>query len=123
MSDIKLDAPFNDLAVENGEIVLVTSDEAIEQHLRIRLRQFLGEWFLDTREGVPYFRDVFVKNPNPAVLKSIFRQTIENTPGVSSVDEVKIDLNRATRSAALTFRATLDTGATLDFSEPFVIEI
>lgn len=111
-----------DLDLTGNRVSLVEGDAAIAQHLRVRLRFFLEEWFLDQRLGIPYFREMFVKNPSLDVVESIFRQAIGRTPGVSSIPTLELDLNPAARRLAVTFRALLDTGTTLTF-EPFIIEI
>lgn len=112
----------HDLDITDGELSLVESAAAIEQHLRIRLRFFLAEWFMDEREGIPFFRDVFVQGPNEAVIRSIFRQTIQDTPGVVEVLRLVLEIDKATRTATLSFSARIDTGVTLTFNE-FIITV
>lgn len=127
MSDIALIS--DDLYLTRGatgntaEVTLVTDDEAVAQHLMIRLRHFLGEWELNTLEGIPFFRDVFIKAPNLGLVRDIFRHAIIHTTGITSVEEISIDVNAGTRQAAISFRCTFDSGAVLDFTEPFIIEI
>lgn len=127
MSDILLTA--GDIALSRGatgntaQVTLATEDEAVAQHLSIRLRHFLGEWELNTLEGIPFFRDVFVKAPDLGLVRDIFRSEIINTPGVAEVNEIAVTINTATREALLTFRCTFDSGAVLDFTDPFIIEI
>lgn len=96
-----------DLQLTDGQLTLVTGDDAIDQHLRNRLRFFLGEWFLDTRQGLPYFQSVFVKNPNRPAVRSAFRRTIRETPGIVAVTKLQINI-AADRSASIDFVATLD---------------
>ena len=124
MSNIALDytGQTGDLDLTGHRVSLVTGEEEIEQHLRIRLRFFLGEWFLDERLGIPYFRDILIKNPNTLLVRSLFRQAIITTPGISDVTTLEIDLDKTTRTLSLTFAATMDTGATITFN-PFIIEI
>lgn len=43
--DLKLDIASDDIDVSTGDLVLVEGTDAIIQHLQIRLRFFLGEWF------------------------------------------------------------------------------
>jgi len=127
MSDIRFVA--GDIALSRGstgntaEVTLATGSEAVAQHLEFRLRHFLGEWELNTLEGIPFFRDVFVKAPDLGLVRDIFRQVIIETPGVASVETISVTIDTATRTAALTFRCTFDDGAVLDFTDPFIIEI
>lgn len=81
MSDLKL-AENGELAIENFDLVIVTGPDALAQRLAIKLRHFLGEWFLDTSFGVPYFESVLRKNPDPAQMNAAFTNAILSTPGV-----------------------------------------
>lgn len=106
-----------DLRLTNGQLTLVDGNDAVRQHLINRLRIFLGEWFLDRRIGIPFFRDILVKNPDRPAIRSIFRRTIRETPGITAVDELLLTV-RSDRSARLDFRAPLDqSGEELVFRE------
>jgi hypothetical protein len=111
-----------DLTIRNDELLLVEGEEAIEQQLRLRLKFFLGEHFLDERQGIPFYREVFVKNPNTRLLRTLFSDAVRTTPGITSVDKMDVAINAATRTLELSFVATMDTGATLVY-EPFTLEI
>lgn len=122
MSDIRLDFE-HDLDLFRSELSLVQGEEAIQQQLRIRLQFFLGEWFLDTQVGVPFYRDILIKNPNLALIRDVFRRAIITTPGIASVEELNVEItDKALRVLSVSFRATMDTGETLDF-EPFNIQV
>lgn len=77
--------PENDLLLENGDFVMVDGSRLVRQTIASRFRFYLGEWFLDVREGVPYYRDILVKNPDLDVVRSTFRQVLTTTPGVLDV--------------------------------------
>jgi hypothetical protein len=89
------------------------------QKIAARFKFFLAEWFLDRREGVPYFRDVFVKNPDLRVIRSVFRQVLLSittelgTPLVKSIPTFELVFTPATRSLAFAFQAVLDSGELL----------
>ena len=113
-----------DLHLENGQLVLVDGAEGIAQHIRNRLQLFRGEWFVDLRVGMPYFEELFVKNPDLDVLRTLFREAIQGTPGVSSVPQTDVRMDRVNRSATVTFTAVLDTDEliTSDSFAPFIVE-
>ena len=118
MSDLKLDTTTEDLEIgPDGDLILTSGKEAIEQHLKQRLRTFLGEWFLERRTGIPYFEQVLIKAFNPTVLDGIFKNVILNTPGVTELQEFDILLDTSTREMNLTFRVDTIDGD-FDFSEP-----
>lgn len=98
--------PARDLALtESGDLRWFTGVEAIGQAIGFRLRTFLGEWFLDRRRGVPYRRDILRRNPDLEVVRSVLRRTILGTPGVLSVPELSVTLDRRTRRLLVGFLA------------------
>jgi hypothetical protein len=117
MSDIKLQDNANDILLVNGNLSLADGQDAIMQQVRIRLRFFYGEWFLNRNEGVPYYADILVKSPDTGLITGILSRVVRETPGIKSVESFGITFNRATRTLACTFAATCDTGTTLRFDE------
>lgn len=122
MSDLKMNTATWDLDVTNGDVSLVTGTEATAQQIAVRLRFFYKEWFLDERQGIPYFRDILIKNPDLDLLRDTFRRTVESTPGVDRVTTMTVGIEKASRRLNLFFRALTDTGEELVF-EPFVLDI
>jgi hypothetical protein len=122
MADLQLDPATNDILVTDDALAIVEDGDAIIQHLAIRLRFFLGEWFLDTRLGIPYFDSVLVKNPNLVLVRGILRNAILTTPGVLSLESFAFDFDNANRVMAVDFTVRRDdTGELLDFSKEFII--
>ena len=120
MADLKLDAD-GDLEIgPDGDLIIITGIDAIAQHLRIRLQFFRGEWFLDTRLGIPYFEEVLIKSPDLNVVQSLLREAIRETPGVISITSFELDFDGVTRKLSLNFDA-LTTEGPLRFTEDFVI--
>jgi len=95
---------------QGGSLVVIEGLEQIRQRIASRLKLFVGEWFLDLREGVPYYRDVLVKNPNLPLVRSLFRRVILDTPGVLSVAKIDIVVDFTTRTAQVVFQAICDGG-------------
>lgn len=109
-----------DLTLEKGDLDLVDGVDAIAQHLRIRLRTFKGEWFLDERIGVPFFDTILVKNANLAAVQSVLRRAVLTTPGITGIDQLDVDLDAATRVLTVTMRAQSTSGP-VALSEEVVI--
>ena len=123
ITTLKTDPLTGDLAIP---VVLLTGIDAVAQNLRERFQFFLGEWFLDTREGVPYYRDVLIKNPDIGVVRSIFRRIILDTQDIASLRQLTIQLDATTRIMTAEFIAVLVDGTVLDTTKldaPFIITI
>jgi len=115
--DLKLDPGTVDLVVEGGDLVLVEDLAAISQAVRTRLRFFRGEWFGDLDVGVPYYENVYLKNPNMLVVRETLRAAIIGTTGIAEILTFDVTLDAATRTLSLAFSARADTGALLVFDE------
>lgn len=113
-----------DLTIRGGQLVLVTD---VAQAAAIELRnKFLfveGEYFLDTREGMPYFKYVFKKNPDTLVIKSIFSQIIRAQQGVKTLLSISVT-RTPDRKAKFSFRALCDDGEIIagGSDQPFIVE-
>lgn len=124
--DLALDLATWDLRLDevNGAkyVVLVTGADAIAQRLAIRFKFWLGEWFLDTRQGVPYIERILVANPDLSLIRTIFRKVIVTTPGVKKVDDLEMTIDKSARRLVVSsFRATLVDGSTLTLEAPFIV--
>ena len=99
----------NDIYFGNGRLVLITgsnTDAEILQRVKVRLRFFLGEWFLNTDHGIPYFQDILgTKNLNLDVVQSLFQSEILDVEGVSEMITSLIDYDEKQRKVLYTFEA------------------
>lgn len=114
MSDLLLDSD-GDIVLDVNDFVLTSGREAIEQHLKQRLQTFLGEFFLDGNVGIPYFQQIFVKNPSAVAINSIIKKAIINTPGILSLTSFSLELSTS-RELTVEFRALSSEGE-INFSE------
>lgn len=102
--------PEGDLALENGNFVFIDGSKLVRQTILARFRFFLGEWFLDTREGVPYYRDILVKSPDRSVVRSVFQQVLAGTPGVLDVLRFELLFDEAARTIRFSFEVQSTDG-------------
>jgi hypothetical protein len=111
---------YKDLLVVNNDLLL-TSDaypantqpkatNPVQQDILQRLRFFLGEWFLDNTQGVPWFQQILVKNPNQANIDAIFQNVILGTPGVIQLLSYSFTPNPEQRTLLVTFKAQTTSG-------------
>lgn len=121
--------PAGDLALvtqANGKKNLsILTDKATACAIKLadRFRIWLGEWFLDTRIGVPYIQTVFVKRPSLSAIRQLFRTIILTTPPIASCDDLQLNYNAARRTLAYSFRATTNDGAIITggSGQPFIV--
>jgi hypothetical protein len=115
----------NDLKLTNGQLTLVTDvAEAAAIELRNKFRFVKGEWFLDTRLGVPYFDLVFVKNPNVLLIRQLFRTVILSCQGIDRILQLDTSFNEKTRKFSFSFRAQAANGKIIigGSGQPFIVE-
>lgn len=98
---IKNSEGIPDLAISDNNLVFVNRSEAIAQHVKQRLETFESEWFLDSRAGVPWLKDILAQKYNPALAESLIKSEILNTHGVREITSfsVRFDLNTRKLSA------------------------
>ena len=119
-----------DLQLDAGQIVLLENSEtvpnveAVVQELRQKLHFFKSEWFLDMREGIPYFKEVFKKNPDKDIMRGIFRDVILGTNGVETVETLDIVIG-SDRRAQLNFEGGMADGGRLSSKDfpPLIVEL
>lgn len=113
MTSIRIDNT-NDIQIDNNNLTLIGGREEIAQVLRQRLRVFLGEWFLDTREGIDYYGEILKKAPDPGQVDALFKNEILTSPGVIELIEFELDI--VGRQLQLRFTARTDDGI-INFDE------
>lgn len=85
----------NDFYFDNKKLAIITgnnTDEEILQRIKMRLRFFKDEWFLNFEHGLPYFQDILgTKNLDFNIVESILREQILSVQGVKEIVESSID--------------------------------
>lgn len=83
--DLAMDMSTGDLVLKDGDLLLIDNAERVMQQVLISLREWLGEWFLNTRDGVPYLEYILVKNPNENHIRQVLSDAILVVEGVESI--------------------------------------
>ena len=99
-----------DLVVKDYDISFLNGVNQIVQNCAIRLKFFLGEWYLDINAGIPYYQDFFIKAPNQIRIESLLIQEIINTEGINEVTSFTSDFDSELRRFPVIFSATTDEG-------------
>lgn len=108
--DLAMNVQTGDLVVRNGDLMIVNNGERVAQQVLITLREWLGEWFLKTSDGIPYLEYILVKNPNEAHVRQILTEAIENVEGVKKVTELEFVFNRILRTLTVSYEIATDYG-------------
>lgn len=108
--DLAMDISSDDLLVKDGDLMIIDNAERVVQQVLITLREWLGEWFLNTDDGVPYLEYILVKNPNMSHVKQVLTEAIEGVEGVTSVTSLELDFNRVLRTLEVSYEAKTDYG-------------
>lgn len=116
--DLQLDPLTGDLLISDLGVASLTPDLLTEvaQRLTTKFKFFLGEWFLDQRKGIAFFRDVFVRNADMAVIKSTFQDVVTGDAGVDHLVSLELSFDSATRVLSVDFDAVLISEETLSLS-------
>lgn len=115
---------IGDLDISSGNLQVESSVAQVTAWKLSNLFAFFkGEWFLDQRQGVPYFQYVFISNPSLAVIGNLFRQVCQSAPGVASVTSLALDYQPRYRNLTANMVVQTDDGVTLvgGVGQPFVL--
>lgn len=96
------------------------------QRLFDNLSFFLNEWFLDLREGIPYFEKIIGAKPDLAIVDTLYRRAILATPGVGSLSNLRLEFDRAARTLSIFFEAQLQDGTLIteqNIGKPFIVTL
>jgi len=86
----------------SGIAVLYDSD-AVLQTVKTRLLLHYEEWFLDLSEGLPWFTELLKHNPDFSLIESRISETIINTDGVESLENIQLAFTPTTRVLIVNF--------------------
>lgn len=99
------------LSADGSELLLTSGIAMCVQQIRAGAEIWTGSLAWDPEAGLPMLGSVLVKGPDLRVIQQIFRNFLLETAGVSSVDELSCELDRANRKLTVRFRITAEDGA------------
>lgn len=91
------------------------------QNLSVTLNFWLGEWFLDTRQGIDYPGLVYGRKYDKRLLEALFTEAARATTAVGSVDSLELEYDNDARQLVVNLVAATDEGD--DISGPFLIGV
>lgn len=116
-TDILLDRGGDILVSDTADI---TPKYSVRQDVKIRLQWFFEEWRFAPEYGLPYFDEVFIKNPNTDRIAQIIREEAAKVTDVTEVRDVRVSYNKETRNAAISFTIITEYGT---FTEEVKINV
>lgn len=114
MSQLQIDESTGELVRTNGQLVRVSGEDEVLQHVRIRLRLFREEVPLNLSLGMQYVGIIFKAGSTESAIEGEFRSQILETPGVSSITDLDMDLDAATRVLSVDWSGTIDVAELRD---------
>jgi len=98
----------------NGQNYLVDSPAAVGQAIMTTLKLLLGEWFLDTTQGVPWFSEVLGYGTQ-GLYDQLIQGVILSVEGVTPVNGIVAytsSLNKTTRTLVIAAEVNTIYGVT-----------
>lgn len=112
-----------DLKLRNRDIVVTPtgdidiSDEKTEvarQWVSVRLKTLLGEWFLDTSQGIDWI-NILSQKGNRTLVDTVIQRTIVETRFVTRLVSYTSTQQTGSFRYSVSFRAEVETGEIISF--------
>lgn len=113
---------YGDLLMVNGDVALTSptgqGTDATVQLLTQRLRLFVGEWFMSTNQGVPYYQTILRKGATASEIDAAIKDCILGCPGVQALLSYQGTAYRAQRIYRISFTIVTATGVRVTTTVP-----
>lgn len=110
MNDFLLDPLTHDLDTRSLGMKIVSGAEAVIQNIRIKLKLWTGEWFMDTEAGTPYLEDILGKRISLAGALAAIRASIMEVDGVQTITKFDYQFDRKIRKLDFEFEVSTPYG-------------
>ena len=114
--DLLLDED-NELVIDR-DLQFSSGVDGIAQSIRLNLQAFMGEWFLDLEDGVPYYQSILGKRYEAAKVVQAFRDPILATGGVQRLIAIGSSWDGATRTLTVSWEVETVFGDTISDTLP-----
>lgn len=108
-NDILLNSQ-HDIDISNLDLSIVSGADSVAQALSIRLQFFKAEWFLDTSVGIPFYTNIFVKNPNFTHIETLLKAEILSVENVRELLKFETEYIAAERKFVVNFEVNTTFG-------------
>lgn len=114
----------NDFQLDSDKRLVFETDPVVSAaiSLKNKFQLFLGEWFINTEIGIPYFQQVLVKDPDVGIVRRLFDRVLRSEPLVSST-EISLSYDPSERTLQFAFVARMQDGRTITggSGQPFIV--
>jgi hypothetical protein len=113
-----------DYTFGNGQGNYLSAIDAVGQAIRSRLLLFLGEWWMDTNDGLPLWQAILGipgSGNNKVVVDRLIVERILGTPNVTSITGIDSTYDPDTRAYGFTAQVDTVYGAVAVSNVPFII--
>lgn len=100
MKDLLLDDSGDLLLDENGDIQFTDS---VKQAIEIRIRWFAKEWKFGPDFGIPYYDEVFIKNPSEQLIEERMRDAISDVEEVEEILSFSVSIDGKLRKMKVAY--------------------
>lgn len=116
MKDFALKPGTNEFLFEKRGMTMTSEFlQYMQQKVRACLSLLKGEWYFDTRVGLPYIASWDMeKDGHRSVLESAIRVKISGIDGIKKLLSFTSALDAKTRQLSVSFSAQCDNGETLE---------
>lgn len=113
-----------DLAIQGDDLAMTSGLAAIAQEARARFNLWVGEWFLNPAEGLPFLQNIVGRLGSVDDIAYIFRGAVALIPGVIQVKYLTLAVDRAARTLTVNWAAQCKPGllVSVDF-QPFIVPL
>ena len=109
MLDLALD-DSHDLKMNGLDLMLVDQAAQVRQQLLIKLRLWVGEWFLDNEFGTPYLQEILGKQLTLSGAIAALRTSILEVEGVRNITLFEYNFDSKGRSLQVNFEVETPYG-------------
>lgn len=107
-----LDPETHDYVLNTDGKVQRTSDltNIVVQRIKVALQVFMGEWFLNRDQGVPFFQEILKANPDISQVRNLLFSEVSRVQDVDEILEFNISFDSTTRIFGTTFKVRASDG-------------
>lgn len=103
MNDLYLNPDTGDVYIGNFQAEIVKGAARVRQNLELKLKLWVGEWFLDTEFGTPYLESILGKRISLNAAVSELKRVIMSVQDVDQLTSFKYNFNRSNRRLTVDF--------------------